>query len=619
MPLSPMQKAIIDATIEYGVDDLLEHKDKPQALRAFQLMLKENALSLEEGAALSEWFIDEDQKESLLGSVGIVQSMMMHNYPQLEGGFNLVRYDDLSGDSYPKVSAREVKDYIAGVVNGRINELQEQGIEAAQIPSLSIKEKRKIILEAAKKYLQDIETYKSGAKKIFKSAATLWVLQKLIKEGAKTVVVNSADKEIIERIVKILGAVEEDKWKENLFYWSIIKGNNDLTRPLLEVLIDAGLDVNYRDKRGNRYLDYAFSAQNVEMIKTLLKSGASVANVNTNDVRSIIVDVIKKNNVEMAKALVDAGVDIGVKGEFGTNCLWHAVSYGKVELLKVLVDAGADVRVKDYAGRTLLQEAAINDDVKMVKLLAEYGVDVNHQGRFKGTALHELDKFNSVDMFKTLVELGADVNEEGIYLRSPLYLAVLRGDIKSAESLVDVGADISLVNRDGLNSKDLDLLSNLEKRQEDKKNKAKDQDQEVLPDSFVDDLLKDDKFVEGMNRVEYNVEGILGEGVARSKNLDGLAVDSKDFSVAPPDLTSAISEVTGSIQDSRVQEIPSKISGGSKDMVQFNPQDKITKEVSAADQLALGKVAANLAKSFTSTRGVPKGVVASKKHSSRGH
>jgi|TARA_B110000503_G_C6915954_1_gene316645 hypothetical protein len=61
MPLTDMQKASINATIEYDIEDLEECKDKSKALRAFQLMLKDLPLSTSEGAALSSWLIDEDE------------------------------------------------------------------------------------------------------------------------------------------------------------------------------------------------------------------------------------------------------------------------------------------------------------------------------------------------------------------------------------------------------------------------------------------------------------------------------------------------------------------------------------------------------------------------------
>ena len=72
---------------------------------------------------------------------------------------------------------------------------------------------------------------------------------------------------------------------------------------------------------------------------------------------SVFKDVPEGNHDETVQALLSAGADIDLPGQFGWNPLMTAVLRGDVGLVQLLVDKGASLPARDKAGRTALDYA----------------------------------------------------------------------------------------------------------------------------------------------------------------------------------------------------------------------------------------------------------------------
>ena len=69
------------------------------------------------------------------------------------------------------------------------------------------------------------------------------------------------------------------------------------------------------------------------------------------------------------QTLLDMGVDVNAKDEFGWTALMTAVFHKHKEIANVLIKNGADVNIKNKYGNTALTLATIKGDTKIVALL----------------------------------------------------------------------------------------------------------------------------------------------------------------------------------------------------------------------------------------------------------
>ncbi len=86
---------------------------------------------------------------------------------------------------------------------------------------------------------------------------------------------------------------------------------------------------------------------------------------------------VKKDCIETAKTLLDAGAEVNVKDNHGWTILYMTAYMGRAEMAKLLVEAGANVNVKDWEHRTPLHWAAFEGRTELAKSLIQAGAEVN--------------------------------------------------------------------------------------------------------------------------------------------------------------------------------------------------------------------------------------------------
>src|SRR5690606_31184917 len=72
---------------------------------------------------------------------------------------------------------------------------------------------------------------------------------------------------------------------------------------------------------------------------------------------------VYQHDVELVRALLDAGADPSVRNLFGSTPLMEAAIVGHTEIIGLLLDAGADVESPSYEGQTALMAVARNGNV----------------------------------------------------------------------------------------------------------------------------------------------------------------------------------------------------------------------------------------------------------------
>ncbi|MBN2135920.1 MAG: ankyrin repeat domain-containing protein [Acidobacteria bacterium] len=232
-------------------------------------------------------------------------------------------------------------------------------------------------------------------------------------------------------------AIHED------FLTAVTMGELDLAFDLLS----KGADINYLDREGWGALHWAVRAERPESVKFLLEHNPQV-DLKTIEENYTALHLVcktkyrmKKNRLQIAEMLLNAGADPDVKDESSTTPLHMAVTYGFKELVVMLIQRGAQINAETgYHNLTPLHEAASAGNLELVKMLISMSADVNADGRSGWTPLHAA---KDAEVAKVLVEAGAKVNAVSSKGLTPLSEAIAKGDRQLSEYLISVGADVT--------------------------------------------------------------------------------------------------------------------------------------------------------------------------------
>ena len=111
---------------------------------------------------------------------------------------------------------------------------------------------------------------------------------------------------------------------------------------------------------------------------------------------------MEKENPELIKDLIKAGIDLNITNEEGRTPLMMLALVGKNELVEAFIEAGADINKQDSLGQTALMLAIDKYPYpETVKILVKAGADFSIQDLNGDTAISIADR----DGRKEIVEL----------------------------------------------------------------------------------------------------------------------------------------------------------------------------------------------------------------------
>lgn len=207
-------------------------------------------------------------------------------------------------------------------------------------------------------------------------------------------------------------------------------------------------------------------------LQTML-DGAGVENVNATapDGATALAYAAYRDNVEAARALLEAGADPNAGNDYGVTPIMLAMENRSAAMVKTLLEAGSDPDTASWSGETLLMTAARTGFIEAIRMLLDHGANVNAQDpRRKQSALMWAISFGYPEAARLLVEDGADVNAKTIRLNedftplvlegygnsiihtvpmggyTPLLFAARTGDMDTVRLLVEHGADVNILS-----------------------------------------------------------------------------------------------------------------------------------------------------------------------------
>ncbi|MCQ2966482.1 MAG: ankyrin repeat domain-containing protein [Alphaproteobacteria bacterium] len=177
-----------------------------------------------------------------------------------------------------------------------------------------------------------------------------------------------------------------DRWKKSLLMNVILY--NSHPSEMIKFLIQSGEDINVRDTDGETVLMKAIKRRQEDVIRTIYQYHPYNIDLTDKNGESIIIDLLKQNDVVSLHLLFELGVDIN-------NILSQTAS--DPEASKQLIGMGAKVN-------QAMILASLRKDEKAVSDLIHLGADYRH-------ILLDALEYNDFDLAKMILNSDVDVDQ----------------------------------------------------------------------------------------------------------------------------------------------------------------------------------------------------------------
>ena len=159
-----------------------------------------------------------------------------------------------------------------------------------------------------------------------------------------------------------------------------------------------------------------------------------------------IINHAKKGDMTSVRILINAGINVNSKDEFGNTPLHMASYHGHTEIIKMLLGAKAELNSQTKEGNTPLHMALYKGHIEVVKILLEAGSDIDNVNIKGKTPLHIASYHGHTQIIKMLLDAKADVNARTKEGNTPLHTASYKGHVEIVTFLLEAGSDIDSVN-----------------------------------------------------------------------------------------------------------------------------------------------------------------------------
>ncbi|UOX38539.1 ankyrin repeat containing protein [Finch poxvirus] len=195
------------------------------------------------------------------------------------------------------------------------------------------------------------------------------------------------------------------------------------------------------------------------------------------DYLKFLADEVHKEELIIAKYLIDNGADINSRDTYGCTALHYATHYKNIDMINLLLNYNIDTSIKSYDGYSVFYYAVTSEDTELAKNMIKYydytyddvlltiavtdnnidmlltllemGLDVNSVANNGKTPLHNSCSTHVIEIIETLLSHGANVNARCKNYRTPLHEFTAVSEYKMIKLLIDNGADIHVKDNNG--------------------------------------------------------------------------------------------------------------------------------------------------------------------------
>ena len=229
--------------------------------------------------------------------------------------------------------------------------------------------------------------------------------------------------------------------------------------PIMRLLIEKGANIHHRSLCNyTTFLHALIEGATLEDVQYLVAKGAAV---NDTTVRSVLMEAVKRNELQIVRYLIEQGADVNAKTSADYSVLEEAARFAGREIVELLLTHGACVENRGISQMTPLMYAAACNNHEAAACLLAHGADPELRDAIdKFTSLHFACYFLSPDTAKLLIDRGVDMHILDKKGRTPLINCAKAGGLEIVKYLVEHGVDISYQNRKGKTV--LDIVKNKE-------------------------------------------------------------------------------------------------------------------------------------------------------------
>uniref|UniRef100_UPI0037E96708 ankyrin repeat and SAM domain-containing protein 6-like n=1 Tax=Semicossyphus pulcher TaxID=241346 RepID=UPI0037E96708 len=206
--------------------------------------------------------------------------------------------------------------------------------------------------------------------------------------------------------------------------------------------------VDCTDEEGNTALQFASASGHENLVRFLLRKGASVDSRN-NYGWTPLMQAARFGHLTVAHILLENGAEINGRNRLGASVLTMAARGGHTHVVKLLLESGAFV--DDYDHLAVAADAISNGNNNNSCSGAGFGAAEGCPGGGREfmdiIALMVAAQYGHEATVRLLLEWGSDVNfSQKTTGWGPLMVATLSGKVAVAQQLVERGADPDRVN-----------------------------------------------------------------------------------------------------------------------------------------------------------------------------
>ena len=215
-----------------------------------------------------------------------------------------------------------------------------------------------------------------------------------------------------------------------------------------KMLVEAGANIDARDKAGNTAVHYAARFNQAKSIKQQARDGLDI-NQQNYKLQTPVHVAIEAGAVGALRELTKARPDLSIRDLSGDQPLHSAIKHDRSSDIRILLKAKADPNALNRAGLPALIQSSISGDVRTIGSLVKAGARLDATDRNGFYALHRAAYAGREKAIIMLVKAGHPLNQLTPGGDTAVHLAARKERVLSIRALARVGASIDKVNAKG--------------------------------------------------------------------------------------------------------------------------------------------------------------------------
>ncbi len=189
----------------------------------------------------------------------------------------------------------------------------------------------------------------------------------------------------------------------------ILAQNQDDPMPIIDLLVEAGADIEVTDRLGTTPLIRAAADKNdkVALVSYFLEKGAAVDATTSGGATALIL-AVQNNNTAVVEYLIAAGADVNHQddSQYQLRPIHWAARKGYLDSLKLLLDAGVDIDSVEGTKSSAIFWAAYQGHEAVVEHLLSAGADLTLRDNVGETVLYWAKYQGEDEIAQMIIDAG---------------------------------------------------------------------------------------------------------------------------------------------------------------------------------------------------------------------